>query len=60
VTTIHVDIWSDVACPWCYIGKRRFDGRVRGRWVANQAFHPAPRGMRHRPLGAPSGLQMRR
>ena len=22
--TITVEIWSDVACPWCYIGKRRF------------------------------------
>ncbi len=25
VKTIKVDIWSDVACPWCYIGKRRFE-----------------------------------
>lgn len=22
---IHVDIWSDIACPWCYVGKRRFE-----------------------------------
>ena len=22
---IKVDVWSDVACPWCYIGKRRFE-----------------------------------
>ena len=22
---MRVEIWSDVACPWCYIGKRRFD-----------------------------------
>lgn len=22
---IHVQIWSDVVCPWCYIGKRRFE-----------------------------------
>jgi len=22
---VKVEIWSDVACPWCYIGKRRFD-----------------------------------
>lgn len=21
---LHVEIWSDVACPWCYIGQRRF------------------------------------
>jgi predicted DsbA family dithiol-disulfide isomerase len=19
-----VEIWSDIACPWCYVGKRRF------------------------------------
>ena len=23
--TIKVDIWSDIACPWCYIGKRKFE-----------------------------------
>ena len=22
---IKVDIWSDVACPWCFIGKRKFE-----------------------------------
>ncbi|WP_344771074.1 DsbA family oxidoreductase [Aeromicrobium panaciterrae] len=22
---MKVDIWSDVACPWCFIGKRRFE-----------------------------------
>lgn len=22
---IKVDIWSDIACPWCYIGKRKFE-----------------------------------
>ena len=26
---IVVDVWSDVACPWCYIGKRRFEEGVR-------------------------------
>jgi predicted DsbA family dithiol-disulfide isomerase len=25
---VHVDIWSDVVCPWCYIGKRRFERAV--------------------------------
>ena len=23
-TPLRVEIWSDVACPWCYIGRRRF------------------------------------
>ena len=22
---MHVDIWSDLVCPWCYLGKRRFE-----------------------------------
>jgi predicted DsbA family dithiol-disulfide isomerase len=22
---VKVEIWSDVVCPWCYIGKRRFE-----------------------------------
>ena len=26
--TIQVEIWSDVVCPWCYIGKRRFERAV--------------------------------
>jgi predicted DsbA family dithiol-disulfide isomerase len=25
---VEVDIWSDVVCPWCYIGKRRFERAV--------------------------------
>ncbi|PFK65651.1 disulfide bond formation protein DsbA, partial [Priestia megaterium] len=22
---IKIDIWSDISCPWCYIGKRKFE-----------------------------------
>ncbi len=22
---MNVEIWSDIVCPWCYIGKRRFE-----------------------------------
>lgn len=22
---MHVEIWSDVVCPWCYLGKRQFE-----------------------------------
>ena len=22
---MQIDIWSDIACPWCYIGKRRLE-----------------------------------
>lgn len=26
---MKVDVWSDIACPWCYVGKRRFAEGVR-------------------------------
>jgi predicted DsbA family dithiol-disulfide isomerase len=25
-----VEIWSDIACPWCYVGKRRFEAALEG------------------------------
>jgi predicted DsbA family dithiol-disulfide isomerase len=25
---VDVEIWSDIACPWCYIGKRRFEAAL--------------------------------
>jgi predicted DsbA family dithiol-disulfide isomerase len=25
---VKVDIWSDIVCPWCYIGKRRFESAL--------------------------------
>ncbi len=27
--TVTVEVWSDVACPWCWIGKRRFATALR-------------------------------
>ncbi|MFT4234443.1 MAG: DsbA family oxidoreductase [Microbacterium sp.] len=30
---VKVDIWSDVQCPWCYIGKRRFEKGVAASGV---------------------------
>jgi predicted DsbA family dithiol-disulfide isomerase len=34
MSSLRIDIWSDVACPWCYIGKRRLEA----------ALHASPRG----------------
>src|SRR4051794_41534577 len=25
---LQVEVWSDVVCPWCYIGKRRLEAAV--------------------------------
>lgn len=33
---MRVEIWSDIACPWCYIGKHRFEAGV----AAFRAAHP--------------------
>src|SRR3984957_8969802 len=26
--TVHIDVVSDVVCPWCYIGKRRLEAAI--------------------------------
>jgi predicted DsbA family dithiol-disulfide isomerase len=26
---LHVDVWSDIACPWCYVGKRRLEAALK-------------------------------
>lgn len=28
MSKLRVDIWSDIACPWCYVGKRRFEAAL--------------------------------
>ena len=33
--SVHIDVVSDVVCPWCYIGKRRLEAGDRA-----QARHP--------------------
>jgi predicted DsbA family dithiol-disulfide isomerase len=27
---MEVEIWSDIACPWCFVGKRRFEAALSG------------------------------
>ncbi|MFB8774099.1 DsbA family oxidoreductase [Streptomyces broussonetiae] len=27
---MRVEIWSDIACPWCYVGKARFEKALAG------------------------------
>ena len=49
---IAVDVWSDIACPWCYVGKRRLEAalkdfpeadKVRLTWRAFELDPSAPR-----------------
>ena len=30
MSPLRIDIWSDVVCPWCYIGKRRLETALAG------------------------------
>jgi len=50
-TGMLVEIWSDIVCPWCYIGKRRFEaalarfehaGQVEVRWRSFELDPHAP------------------
>jgi predicted DsbA family dithiol-disulfide isomerase len=25
---VHINVWSDVVCPWCYVGKRRLEAAL--------------------------------
>ena len=38
--SIKIDIWSDIACPWCYIGKRKFEAGAAA--FADKAGASAP------------------
>lgn len=41
--TLRVEIWSDVVCPWCYIGKRRFERAVaelEGELAVDVSYRP--------------------
>lgn len=46
---MRIDIWSDVACPWCYVGKRNLEAAlaeldldVEIRWRAFELDPSAP------------------
>ena len=28
MSPLSIDVWSDIACPWCYIGKRNLDAAL--------------------------------
>jgi predicted DsbA family dithiol-disulfide isomerase len=36
---MRIDIWSDIICPWCYIGKRRFE-RALATFAHRDAIGP--------------------
>jgi predicted DsbA family dithiol-disulfide isomerase len=51
---MHVDIWSDIVCPWCYVGKRRLESALAafedpdGVEVVHHSFQLDPSAARDR------------
>jgi predicted DsbA family dithiol-disulfide isomerase len=48
---MEIDVWSDIACPWCYVGKRRLRAALASfedsedvsvRWHSFELDHAAP------------------
>jgi predicted DsbA family dithiol-disulfide isomerase len=59
--SLRVEVWSDVVCPWCYIGKRRLEtalerfehrDQVEVVWRSFQLDPSAPEGRTHPTLPA--------
>jgi predicted DsbA family dithiol-disulfide isomerase len=38
---LHIDVVSDVVCPWCYVGKRRLESALQ-QWAQDHPGQPAP------------------
>jgi predicted DsbA family dithiol-disulfide isomerase len=42
-TPLPITVYSDVICPWCYVGKRRLEAALSGagaQWAARLAWRP--------------------
>jgi predicted DsbA family dithiol-disulfide isomerase len=59
---MRIEVWSDVVCPWCYLGKRRLESALRRfdhgdevdvRW---RSFELDPAAPRRRPVSAAEHL----
>jgi len=33
---MQIEVWADVVCPWCYIGKRRLQGALAERGISDE------------------------
>ncbi len=49
MSQVHIKVWSDIACPWCWVGKRHlesaitsFQGEVEVIWRAFELDPSAP------------------
>src|SRR5262245_40771452 len=60
---MRIDVWSDIVCPWCYVGKRRLERALRdfaGRedvQVVHRAFQLNPAAPRDHTTDRAQGLR---
>ena len=50
-TPVRLDVWADIACPWCYLGHVRLESVLAARGDADE-----PVVVRHRPFQLNPGL----
>ena len=31
--TVRIDVWTDLVCPWCYVGQARLDEAIAAEGV---------------------------
>ncbi|MEP6958949.1 MAG: DsbA family oxidoreductase [Nitrospirota bacterium] len=55
---MHVEIYSDIVCPWCFIGKRRWEQAIETAGYANRA-HVTWRPFQLNPTMPKSGMDRR-
>jgi len=56
---MRVDIWSDLVCPWCYVGKRRFE-KALARFDNRDQVHIVHRSFQLNPAAPRDGTSSRR
>jgi len=50
-TPVRLDVWADIACPWCYLGHARLEAVLEEKAAAGEVVR-----VRHRPFELNPGL----
>lgn len=64
MSRLRIDVWSDLACPWCYVGKRRLEAALAGfehRAAVDlvwRSFELDPRAPREQPTDIPHARRL--
>ena len=57
--SMRIDIWTDVVCPWCYVGKRRFE-KALATFEHRDEVHVVHRSFQLNPAAPPGQTSPRR